>query len=323
MLDPTVGPITYPSPPPGYGPRAPGAPNTHDAAQSSSASGLYLDQECGYSSVVHRCFGLDVEESMDCVTCRKRTRTLRYTKFFHLVPAIALNLAMEYAEGVNTMEAAMRHIDGTDTKPCDTDVGGCGAMNGITHALAVNSIAGGGGMSNEGGGGGGGGGGAWGKPAPGVAAAAAAAAPERAPPAIFCLALAWESASAEREVIAQTLRNLSTTLDLGAVYDRLPAGVRPKYKLRCVMCYYGEHYAAFAISEASVPPAGGASGAGEKGAAGGGRGGGGGGGERWLLFDDATTKEVGDWQDVVASCEKGRLQPCVLFYQQEGAAHVA
>jgi hypothetical protein len=28
------------------------------------------------------------------------------------------------------------------------------------------------------------------------------------------------------EVIAQTLGNLSTTLDLGAVYERLPAGVR-------------------------------------------------------------------------------------------------
>jgi hypothetical protein len=46
-------PITPPPPPAG----APGCPD----AQSSSASGLFLDQECGYNSVVHRCFGLDVE----------------------------------------------------------------------------------------------------------------------------------------------------------------------------------------------------------------------------------------------------------------------
>ena len=131
---------------------------------------------------------------------------------------------------------------------------------------------------------------------------------KRCPPAIFCLALAWESASADRDVISQTLSNLSTSIDLGAVYDIIPPGMmRPKYKLRCIMCYYGEHYAAFAMSEASVAGAGA---------------GVGGGGERWLLFDDATTKEVGDWQDVVASCEKGRLQPCVLFYEQEGAPHV-
>ena len=58
-------------------------------------------------------------------------------------------------------------------------------------------------------------------------------------------------------------------------------------ELRCVVCYYGEHYAAFVFSDAHA---------------------------KWLLFDDATTKEVGSWDEVVSNCEKGRLQPCVLFY---------
>ena len=82
-------------------------------------------------------------------------------------------------------------------------------------------------------------------------------------------------------------RNVSTALDLAKVFEKMPAG-GTEYRLRCVMCYYGEHYAAFAVSDAGA-----------------------GGRERWLLFDDATTKEVGGWEDVVASCEKGRLQPCV------------
>ena len=48
------GPVTQQPPPPPDDPKCPDW-------QSSSAAGLFLDQECGYSSVVHRCFGLDVE----------------------------------------------------------------------------------------------------------------------------------------------------------------------------------------------------------------------------------------------------------------------
>ena len=108
---------------------------------------------------------------------------------------------MEHAEGVITMEDAMRHIDGSDAKACDRDVGGCGVMNSIKHAL------------------GGAGGG-------------------DAAPRMFCLGLAWDSASVEKEQIVATLRHVSTTLDLGQVYERVPK-TTPAYALRCVMCYYG------------------------------------------------------------------------------------
>ena len=233
---------------------------------NSPGRGLFLDQECGYRSIVHECFGMDVEEYMACGECGVRSRTLRYTKFTHLVPATALVLAMKHAEGVITMEDAMRHIDGSDAKACDRDVGGCGVMNSIKHAL------------------GGAGGG-------------------DAAPRMFCLGLAWDSASVEKEQIVATLRHVSTTLDLGQVYERVPK-TTPAYALRCVMCYYGEHYAAFARADddddADANDGG-----------------------RWRSFDDATTKEVGGWDDVVRACEKGRLQPCVLFYQRGDAAGAA
>ena len=146
------------------------------------------------------------------------------------------------------MEAAMRHIDGSDAKPCDEDEGGCGAMNGISHDIA------------------------------------GAALPE-----MFCVALTWDTASPERATVTETLGNVSTALDLAKVFEKMPAG-GTEYRLRCVMCYYGEHYAAFAVSDAGA-----------------------GGRERWLLFDDATTKEVGGWEDVVASCAPGRLLRACCF----------
>jgi hypothetical protein len=324
----------------------------------------------------------------DCTNekCRRRTRTLRYTKFVHMVPAYALNqvgrcrltasklvlkapwferlkilkvnyyillwtfafnfnlrhynLAMENAEGDITMEAALHRIN-EDRRTCDIDVGGCGTMNGMTHALALGSTgstvtpgagraaaaaggaagAGPGGGAADGAGGGGrgggeGGSGAWsggGWPGGGGCVSgprAASTAPRRAPPSLFCLALVWESASAWPAEIRRTLSHISPQLDLGLVYDRVPKGTA-KYQLLSFMCYYGEHYVCFALSNAS-------------GGGGGGRGGGSGGGSGvgggWVMFDDATAKNVGEWLDVVAVCEKWRLQPCVLFYQKEGAA---
>lgn len=229
------------------------------AAASSRSGGMFLDQESGYCSVVHRCFGVDVEESMTCSQCAVRSRTLRYTKFLHLVPAAALNLAMAYADGVDSMESAMRHIDGSDAKPCDVDAGGCGAMNGIEHALAADGV-------------------------------------RRKSPAIFCVALAWESASATSDQVAETLANVQTTLNLAKVYERARSDAGT-YHLRCAMCYYGEHYAAFAVTDAGRFD----------------------GDERWMLFDDHRSKEVGEWEEVARVCAAGRMQPCVLFYQRENA----
>ena len=62
-----------------------------------------------------------------------------------------------------------------------------------------------------------------------------------------------------------------------------------------------EHYGACAIAPAAVFLGDGEARAREK---------------TWTLFDDATTKPVGAWGDVRAACEKGRLQPCVLFYRK-------
>jgi len=34
------------------------------------------------------------------------------------------------------------------------------------------------------------------------------------------------------------------------------------------------------------------------------------------MFDDAVVTKAGGWEEVVAKCEAGRIQPSVLFYEE-------
>ena len=67
-----------------------------------------------------------------------------------------------------------------------------------------------------------------------------------------------------------------------------PGARAQRYRLRSMVCYYGQHYQALVL----VPDAGG-----------------------WLMFDDTRVSRVGAWADVRRKCEAGRIQPSVLFYE--------
>lgn len=54
------------------------------------------------------------------------------------------------------------------------------------------------------------------------------------------------------------------------------------------VCYYGQHYHCFAYSCDHG---------------------------QWIMYDDNTVKVIGGWDDVLAMCEKGHLQPHVLFFE--------
>jgi ubiquitin C-terminal hydrolase len=124
------------------------------------------------------------------------------------------------------------------------------------------------------------------------------------------VALTWETANADAATVRETVANVDERVSLRLAFGDAAAGPNAaasartteaapeSYALKCVLCYYGEHYCAFATEETET-------GSSEKSAK-----------RAWTLFDDATTKPVGAWDDVRASCEKGRLQPCVLFYQK-------
>lgn len=106
------------------------------------------------------------------------------------------------------------------------------------------------------------------------------------PPHVFTTVLGWQNTCESVEDIKATLAALSTEIDLSILYR----GLDPKNNRRLVsvVCYYGQHYHCFAYNHVH---------------------------QRWVMYDDKTVKVIGRWEDVVAMCEKGHLQPQVLFYE--------
>ncbi|GMH16830.1 hypothetical protein Nepgr_018671 [Nepenthes gracilis] len=106
------------------------------------------------------------------------------------------------------------------------------------------------------------------------------------PPHVFTTVLGWQNSCESIDDITATLAALATEIDTSVLYR----GLDPKnmHHLVSVVCYYGQHYHCFAYSHDH---------------------------EQWMMYDDKTVKVIGTWKDVIAMCERGHLQPQVLFYE--------
>ncbi|KAL8091545.1 uncharacterized protein LOC141692568 isoform X2 [Apium graveolens] len=105
-------------------------------------------------------------------------------------------------------------------------------------------------------------------------------------PHVFTTVLGWQTTCESVDDIRSTLAALATDIDIGLLYRGLDPENR--HRLISVVCYYGQHYHCFAYSHDH---------------------------ERWIMYDDKTVKLIGGWDDVIIMCEKGHLQPQVLFFE--------
>ncbi|XP_049394447.1 uncharacterized protein LOC125858659 isoform X2 [Solanum stenotomum] len=106
------------------------------------------------------------------------------------------------------------------------------------------------------------------------------------PPHVFTTVLGWQNTCESVGDITATLSALSTEVDIGVLYH----GLAPKNKhcLISMVCYYGQHYHCFAYNCDHG---------------------------QWVMYDDKIVKVIGGWDDVLVMCERGHLQPQVLFFE--------
>ncbi|KAM5192814.1 ubiquitin carboxyl-terminal hydrolase 53 isoform 2-T2 [Mantella aurantiaca] len=107
-------------------------------------------------------------------------------------------------------------------------------------------------------------------------------------PEIVTIGLVWDSENSD--LTEDVVRNLATQLYLPGLFFRVTDEQAKDNRLYLVgmICYTSRHYCAFAYHTKSA---------------------------RWILFDDASVKEVGNkWKDVVTKCIRCHYQPLLLFY---------
>ncbi|PRW39333.1 uridylate kinase [Chlorella sorokiniana] len=106
--------------------------NDIPAAVFAAQVAIEAAKSLGLAPGLEQTFGLEVHEAVNCSRCRRPTQQNAYTQYFYNTQATTLRMlgALHTSLGELLAEDAAQHL-----KSCDTDVGGCGQPNPVTHVL--------------------------------------------------------------------------------------------------------------------------------------------------------------------------------------------
>ncbi|KAG5618238.1 hypothetical protein H5410_018062 [Solanum commersonii] len=287
--------------------------------------------------IVHSLFGMDTFEQMVCYNCGLESRNLKYTSFFHNINASALRTikacsSKQFSDDTlisvvspeSSFDALLNLVEMNHQLSCNSEVGGCGKLNYVHHILSTpphvfTTVLG------------------WQNTCESVGditATLSALSTEvyigvlyhgLAPKNKHCLIsmvnlfrlffiVFWKNKrlilhadSIQHQFITslgegqctfyppQTpLCGITTgyvVVDVWASWHapRLFYWVPTVFRQhRYRVCYYGQHYHCFAYNCDHG---------------------------QWVMYDDKTVKVIGGWDDVLVMCERGHLQPQVLFFE--------
>ncbi|XP_036372609.1 inactive ubiquitin carboxyl-terminal hydrolase 53-like [Megalops cyprinoides] len=107
-------------------------------------------------------------------------------------------------------------------------------------------------------------------------------------PEIVTIGFVWDAE--QSDLTEDVIRSLGPHLNLSGLFYRVTdeSAKRSELDLVGMICFSSRHYCTFAYHTKSA---------------------------KWVLFDDATVKEIGSkWKDVASKCIRGHFQPLLLFY---------
>ncbi|KAJ8411117.1 hypothetical protein AAFF_G00181520 [Aldrovandia affinis] len=116
-------------------------------------------------------------------------------------------------------------------------------------------------------------------------------------PEILTIGFVWDAE--QSDLTEDVIRSLGPNLNLSGLFYRVTdeSAKRSELILVGMICFSSRHYCTFAYHTKSA---------------------------KWVLFDDATVKEVGSkWKDVASKCIRGHFQPLLLFYSNPDGSAVS
>ncbi|XP_061101103.1 inactive ubiquitin carboxyl-terminal hydrolase 53 isoform X2 [Conger conger] len=116
-------------------------------------------------------------------------------------------------------------------------------------------------------------------------------------PEILTIGFVWDAE--QSDLTEDVVRTLAPHLNLSGLFYRVmdEKAKRSELVLVGMICFSSRHYCTFAYHTKSA---------------------------KWVLFDDATVKEIGSkWKDVASKCIRGHYQPLLLFYSNPDGSAVS